>query len=83
MSNPSGLLTIAVDTTTEMVYFWKVQADVMQGQRNILHSQKHAVFLLMGACLAPSYIPDGAAGEHKFSALKSAFIHDGKGGDGV
>ncbi len=37
-------------------------------------------FLLMGACLAPSYSPDGAAGEHKFNALKPVFILDGKGG---
>lgn len=31
----------------------------------------------MGACLVPSYSPDGAAGEHKFTAPKPVFILDG------
>lgn len=31
----------------------------------------------MGACLAPSYGPDGAAGEHEFTALEPVFILDG------
>lgn len=79
MSNPRGLLRIAERNPTELVYFYRVQIIMMQGQRNILYSHKHAAFLLMGACLAPSFSPDGAAGEHEFAALKPVVIHDGKG----
>lgn len=72
MGNPTELVSYLV--------YLIVQPDMMQGQRYIQHLLRSMLFfLLMGACLAPIYSPDGAAGEHKFTPLKPVFIHDGEG----